>query len=45
MITAGQRIAAKVAGIAYLVTFLVVVVANFAIHDKLNVVGDAKSGF
>lgn len=43
MITAGQRIAARVAGIAYLVTFLVVVVANFAIHDKLNVVGDANA--
>jgi len=43
MITAGQRTAAKVAGVAYLFTVLVVVVANFAIHDKLNVVGDANA--
>jgi len=43
MIAAGQRTAAKVAGIAYLVTVLVVVTANFAIHDKLNVTGDANA--
>jgi hypothetical protein len=43
MITAGQRSAAKVAGLAYLVTFIVVVVANFAIHDRLNVAGDANA--
>jgi hypothetical protein len=43
MITAAQRTAAKVAGLFYLLTFLVVVVANFAIHEKLNVVGDANA--
>ena len=43
MITAAQRRAAKAAGIAYLVTVLLVVVANFAIHEKLNVVGDANA--
>lgn len=43
MITAGQRTAAKVAGVAYLATFLVVVVANYAIHDKLNVANDANA--
>ena len=43
MITAGQRTAAKVAGVAYLATFLVVVVANFAIHEKLNVAGSVVS--
>lgn len=43
MITAGQRSAAKVAGVAYLLTFLVVVVANFAIHERLNVTGDANA--
>ena len=42
MITAGQRTAAKVAGLLYLVTFLIVVVSNFAIHDRLNVTGDAN---
>ena len=33
MITAGQQTAARAAGVLYLVTFLVVVVTNFAIHD------------
>ena len=36
-----QRKAAKVAGLAYLITFIVVVFANFGIHDRLNVTGDA----
>src|SRR4051794_11453732 len=36
-----QRKAAKVAGFAYLITFIVVVFANFGIHDRLNVSGDA----
>ena len=43
MITTAQRSAAKAAGIAYLFTFLVVVVANFGIHERLNVVGDANA--
>lgn len=43
MITAGQRTAARAAGVLYLITFLVVVVANFAIHEKLNVTGDANA--
>ena len=36
-----QQKAAKVAGIAYLITCIVVVSANFGIHDRLNVAGDA----
>src|SRR5438045_2047316 len=36
-----QRKAAKVAGFFYLLTFAVVVYANFAIHERLNVAGDA----
>jgi len=41
MITNAQRSAAKAAGMAYLVTFIVVVTANFGIHERLNVPGDA----
>jgi hypothetical protein len=40
-ITESQRKAAKVAGITYLITFVAVVYANFGIHDRLNVTGDA----
>ncbi len=36
-----EQKAAKVAGISGLVTFAVVVYANFAIHDRLNVAGNA----
>ena len=36
-----QRKAARVAGFFYLFTFAVVVYANFAIHERLNVAGDA----
>ena len=36
-----QRTAARVAGFAYLFTFAIVVFANFGIHDRLNVVGNA----
>ncbi len=35
--------AARIAGLAYLVTFAVVVVANFAIFSRLSVVGDAAA--
>lgn len=37
-----QRVAAKVAGIAYLVTFAIVVYVNFAIHDRLILEHDAS---
>jgi hypothetical protein len=36
-----QRKAAKVAGLAYLITFAVVVYVNFGIHDRLTVPGNA----
>ena len=36
-----QRTAAKVAGLAYLLTFAAVVYVNFAIHDRLIVAGSA----
>ena len=42
-ITESQRKAAKVAGITYLITFVAVVYANFWIHDRLNVTGDAAA--
>lgn len=38
-----QRKAAKAAAIAYLLTFAAVVYANFAIHDRLNVAGNAAA--
>jgi hypothetical protein len=37
----GQQRAAKVAGLAYLLTFAIVVYVNFGIHDRLIVAGDA----
>ena len=40
-INESQGKAARVAGFTYLVTFATVVYANFAIHDRLNVAGDA----
>jgi hypothetical protein len=40
-IDASQRKAAKAAGLAYLLTFAAVVFANFAIHDRLIVAGNA----
>lgn len=43
MIDETQRRATKVAGFAYLFTFAVVVYANFGIHDKLNVAGNAAA--
>lgn len=36
-----QRTAAKVAGLAYLITFAIVVYVNFGIHDRLIVAGNA----
>ena len=42
-IDASQRKAAKVAGIAFLFTFVIVIVANFAIDARLNVAGDAAA--
>jgi hypothetical protein len=44
-IDVSQRRAARIAGLWYLITFAIVVYANFAIHDRLNVAGDAaKTG-
>ena len=40
-INESQGKAARVAGFTYLATFATVVYANFAIHDRLNVAGDA----
>ena len=42
-IDASQRSAARVAGIAYLLTFAVVVSANFGIFTRLSVPGDATA--
>jgi len=42
-IDAPQRHAAKAAGLLYLLTFTIVVYANFGIHDRLNVAGDAAA--
>jgi hypothetical protein len=40
-----QRRAARIAGLWYLITFAIVVYANFAIHERLIVAGDAaKTG-
>jgi uncharacterized protein DUF4386 len=38
-----QRKAARVAGLLYLITFVAVVYANFGIHDRLNVAGNAAA--
>jgi hypothetical protein len=38
-----QRKAAKVAGLAYLVTFVIVVYVNFAIHDRLIAQSNAET--
>jgi hypothetical protein len=38
-----QRAAAKVAGLAYLITFAIVVYVNFGIHDRLIVANDAET--
>src|SRR5713101_8173868 len=38
-----QRKAARVAGFTYLFTFAIVVFSNFAIHDRLNVAGNAAA--
>jgi len=38
-----QRKAARVVGFAYLFTFAIVVLANFGIHDRLNVAGNAAA--
>jgi hypothetical protein len=38
-----QRKAAKVAGLLYIITFATVVYANFGIHDRLNVAGNAAA--
>ena len=38
-----QRKAARVAGFTYLFTFAIVVFSNFAIHDRLNVAGNATA--
>lgn len=38
-----QRKAAKVAGFAFLFTFVIVVVANFGIDERLSVAGDAAA--
>jgi Domain of unknown function (DUF4386) len=38
-----QQKAARVAGISYLLTFAAVVFANFGIHDRLNVTGNAAA--
>ena len=38
-----QQKAARVAGLSYLLTFAAVVFANFGIHDRLNVTGNAAA--
>ena len=38
-----QRKAAKAAGLLYILTFAIVVYSNFAIHDRLNVAGNANA--
>jgi len=38
-----QRKAAKVAGLAYLITFATVVYVNFGIHDRLIGAGNAET--
>jgi heme/copper-type cytochrome/quinol oxidase subunit 1 len=38
-----QRKAGRVAGFTYLFTFAIVVFSNFAIHDRLNVAGNAAA--
>ena len=43
MIDASQRKAAKVAGLLYIITFALVVYANFWIHDRLNVPNNAAA--
>jgi hypothetical protein len=40
---ASQRSAARIAGIAYLLTFAIVVSANFGIFVRLSVPGDAAA--
>jgi hypothetical protein len=40
-IDASQRKAARVAGLSYLLTFAIVVLVNFGIHDRLIVDGNA----
>ncbi len=39
-----QRKAARVAGFAYLFTFVIVVLVNFGIHERLMVAGNAAIG-
>ena len=43
MIDESQRKAAKVAGLLYVITFALVVYANFWIHDRLNVPNNAAA--
>src|SRR6476469_6649700 len=43
MIDASQRKAARAAGVLYVLTFAIVVYANFAIHERLIVRGSAAT--
>jgi Domain of unknown function (DUF4386) len=43
MIDESQRIAAKVAGLAYLITFATVIYVNFGVHDRLIVDSNAET--